>query len=309
MEGRDLALRLAAFRWLKRETARHGPVLEWARLKGGFAFEGDRIPLANRPRGIFRPRQCRYPLSLKTAPARTDPVHSYLDEWTDEGLFYEFMGSDPEHPVNAGLRAAGEQGVPLLYLFGVARGRYLPQWPVYVVGEDRDRLAFRIQTDAPDAVAHLPVGAAEKHEGRRTYLTRAMRVRVHQQSFRERVLHAYRSQCALCRLGYRDLLDAAHIQPDSEGGRAVVQNGLALCKIHHAAFDRMFLGIRPDGVIRIHTRILGARDGPMLRHGLQGLHDQRILVPRVAANRPDPALLTARFQRFLRADPPSSSPR
>lgn len=312
MEQRDLAIRLAAFRWLEAQTTLHGPVLDWPTLKGGFPFEGHRIPLANRPRGIFKPRQCDYPLSLKTSPPRTDTEHTYDDQWTDRGLLYNFMRGGPRHPVNKNLRAAGERGVPLVYLFGIARSRYLPQWPVYVVGEDSDRLAFRIQTDTRDALAlaspSLASTAAEEARGRRHYLTRRMRVRVHQQSFRERVLAAYRSQCAVCRLRYSELLDAAHIQPDSEGGPADVRNGLALCKIHHAAFDRMFLGIRPDGVIRIHTRILEAEDGPMLRYGLQKRHNKAIFIPRAVQKRPDPARLEDRFRHFLQSDPLSPTP-
>lgn len=40
---------------------------------------------------------------------------------------------------------------------------------------------------------------------------------------------------------------AAHIIPDrEEGGEPPVTNGLALCKLHHTAFDAFFLSIRPD---------------------------------------------------------------
>jgi hypothetical protein len=39
-----------------------------------------------------------------------------------------------------------------------------------------------------------------------------------------------------------ELLDAAHILPDGHPkGEPVVPNGLALCKLHHAAFDRQRL--------------------------------------------------------------------
>jgi len=41
-----------------------------------------------------------------------------------------------------------------------------------------------------------------------------------------------------------------------------VPNGLALCKIHHAAFDMNILGIRPDHVVEIRTDVLEERDGP-----------------------------------------------
>ena len=69
----------------------------------------------------------------------------------------------------------------------------------------------------------------------------------------------------MCALGHRELLDAAHIIPDTDPrGLPVIQNGIALCKIHHAAYDRNILGIRPDYVVEIHQRLLDEIDGPML---------------------------------------------
>ena len=75
---------------------------------------------------------------------------------------------------------------------------------------------------------------------------------MHQQSFRIRVIEAYRQCCAICRLKHQELLDAAHILPDKHPrGEPWVSNGLALCKLHHAAFDRHFLGITPDYIIQV----------------------------------------------------------
>lgn len=78
-------------------------------------------------------------------------------------------------------------------------------------------------------------------------------------------------------------------------------NGLSLCKFHHAAFDGMFLGVTPKGVIHVRADLLEEKDGPMLRHGLQGLHEQRIHRPRRTADRPDPDRLELRYQRFRQA--------
>ena len=73
---------------------------------------------------------------------------------------------------------------------------------------------------------------------RRRYATSQVRHRLHQQGFRERVLAAYREQCAMCRLRHPELLEAAHIIPDTEpGGDPIVPNGLSLCRLHHGAFD------------------------------------------------------------------------
>ena len=116
---------------------------------------------------------------------------------------------------------------------------------------------------------------------------------------RELVLSAYKDQCALCRLRHRELLDAAHIIPDTEpGGDPIVKNGIALCKLHHAAFDNFFIGIRPDFRVIVREDMLKETDGPMLRHGLQGLHNTKLIVPRRQNLRPDPELLERRWERF-----------
>lgn len=56
--------------------------------------------------------------------------------------------------------------------------------------------------------------------------------------FRSRVLSAYRHQCAACGVQL-ELIDAAHIVPVAEPSATdETTNGVALCKLHHAAFDR-----------------------------------------------------------------------
>jgi putative restriction endonuclease len=98
------------------------------------------------------------------------------------------------------------------------------------------------------------------------------------------------------------LLDAAHILADKdERGRPEVPNGLALCKIHHGAFDADILGISPDHRIAIRADILQEIDGPMLKHGLQEMNDRFIVVPERAALRPNRDFLAERFERFRAA--------
>jgi putative restriction endonuclease len=81
----------------------------------------------------------------------------------------------------------------------------------------------------------------------------------------------------------------------------IVPNGLALCKLHHAAFDAYILGVRPDYVIEVRRDILDEIDGPMLRHGLQEIAGQRIYLPRDERLRPRPDLLEERYTIFRRA--------
>ena len=75
-------------------------------------------------------------------------------------------------------------------------------------------------------------------------------------------------------------------------------NGLALCAIHHLAYDRNLLGIDPTGVVHISERVRDETDGPMLREGIQSFHGAPILKPRRPADHPDPARLEKRFSAF-----------
>ncbi|WP_372530580.1 HNH endonuclease [Euzebya sp.] len=114
------------------------------------------------------------------------------------------------------------------------------------------------------------------------------------------MITAYDGRCAMCELRHPSLLDGAHIVPDGHpDGLAITANGLSLCKIHHAAYDQRFIGVRPDMVIEVDDDLLHEVDGPMLRHGLQDLHRERLRVlPRRRVDRPDPIRLEWRYTQF-----------
>jgi putative restriction endonuclease len=128
-----------------------------------------------------------------------------------------------------------------------------------------------------------------------------VRVRLHQRPFRDRVLLAYGSQCALCRLRHPPLLDAAHIKEDSEGGEPIVPNGVSMCAIHHRAFDADVLSLRPDFKVEIRRDVLTEHDGPTLLHALQELHGQAIVLPHRRSEWPRKDLLEERYERFRKA--------
>lgn len=79
-----------------------------------------------------------------------------------------------------------------------------------------------------------------------------------------------------------------------------VPNGVALCTLHHAAFDRDVIGITPDYTVAVRPDVLNETDGPMLIHGLQGFHGVRLFVPQRSAHKPDRLLLEQRYARFRR---------
>lgn len=305
MTDKDALIRLAAFKWLEEQCQIYGDTLPRRILEQGFIFESSRIPLVG-PSGIFKPAVIKLPLSITTSP--NSP---YKDEYTPEGyLLYKYRGTDPGHRDNRGLAEAMIRKTPLIYFFGIREGKYAPAWPVYIVGADPDTLTFRVAVDEKQATQILPSETAygvrreSEDDAKRRYLTLETRHRLHQQRFRERVLEAYREQCAMCRLRHPELLEAIHIIPDSEPkGDPVVPNGVSLCNLHHAAFDRFVLGIRPDYVIEVRKDVLEEEDGPMLQHGLQALNNQKIILPCSSDDRPDPDRLEIRYERFKAFSP------
>ncbi len=189
------------------------------------------------------------------------------------------------------------RGRPLLYLVAVTQALYEPSFPCYVIGDVPEQLTFLLIADEARHVT--PAAVADEDWPRKAYVTREVKHRLHQQRFRYLVLAAYRDQCAMCRLRHIELLDAAHILPDrDERGNPEVTNGLSLCRIHYRAYDVDILGVDPDYRIHLRRDVLDEIDGPMLRHGLQELHGERIQLPRSAGMKPRRAYLAERFESF-----------
>jgi putative restriction endonuclease len=295
MTDHDHQIRIATFEWLTRAVERHGDILTRTLLSRGFDFRGERVPLVA-PQGIFKPRSCEVPLTITTTA--NSP---YDDSFDENGLLaYRYRGTDPDHWDNRGLRRAMLDGIPLAYFHGVVPGKYLAVWPVYIVGDDPGNLTFTVAADDHIAIDTSANRTAPDPTPRREYITRSVRQRLHQRGFQERVMRAYREHCTICRLKHRELLDAAHIIPDSEpDGDPVVTNGLALCKIHHAAYDRGVLGITPDFQVSIREDVLVEVDGPMLKHGLVEMHGVKLFLPRSRSDWPDQERLERRFASFL----------
>ena len=305
MDSLDHELRVAAFKWLAGQVEQFGEVLPRTVLVAGFQFHDLRVPLQS-PQGIFKPQILSdIPLSITTAP-----LGPYDDSFSPDGLLrYRYRGTNPQHKDNVGLRLAMQRRIPLVYFHGINPGKYLAVWPVFIVGDSPATLTFTVSVDDVSTVRIVP-GQEPTQElpddpgvtGRRAYITRLTQVRLHQQSFRERVIDAYREQCACCRLRHIQLLDAAHIVPDSDPeGEPIVPNGISLCKLHHAAFDSFIIGITPDFVVRVRKDILCEIDGPMLKHGLQGMDGTTITLPHSKKLLPDRGLLEKRFEIFKRA--------
>lgn len=288
------------------EAALREQIMGWiasrAETNGGFLYReellsyrhADRdLPLIDYSRGIRNPQSFAATLSIvSSADGPYDDVES-----EDGLLHYAYRKGDPWSGDNRKLRLAMETQSPLILFRKEQANIYTPVMPVYVVDDAPEERSFIIALDEsfvfmPD-VKHLTTA-------QRAYALRLAKQRLHQPAFRTRVLVAYETRCSICELRHGSLLDAAHIVPDSEAhGVPTVNNGLSMCKIHHAAYDQNMLGVTPDGQVRIAHRLLDEVDGPMLRHGLQEMNGRALTVPSRRADRPDRNHLAWRYERFV----------
>lgn len=298
-------LREAGISWLI-ERSRNGEVPLTRDEIREFSFAGHPFSLQSAMNGIRKPRGFDAALSVWTAYRELGQRRPYEDEIGPDGFIrYAWRGTDASHPENKGLRVAMELRLPIVWFVGVGGKppKYQVVTPVYVIGEEPEAHRF-IMTPAEDAEL-LPdrVSGTPIEESMRKYQSRVTLQRLHQPVFRSTVLVAYENRCAVCNLAHAQLLDAAHIVPDGhEMGVASVVNGLALCKIHHAAFDSYFLGVRPDLTVEIRRDLLWEVDGPMLKHGLQDLHGKKLMMlPRSRASQPKRDLLELKYEMFRSA--------
>jgi putative restriction endonuclease len=269
-------------------------------LMEGVVVRGEKIPIFNYQKGIFKPAALGRDGAALSIQTSADSPYNDVHDAESGRIGYKYRGSDPMHPDNVAVRRAWAEQQPIIYLVAVDPGYYDAILPVYVSADEPESLQFTMMADQMTAPPYLsdPIRTA----ARREYATRAVLQRLHQQQFRRVVLAAYREQCSICRLRHVELLDAAHILPDRHAlGEPVVSNGLGLCKIHHSAYDANIIGIDPDARVHVREDILLESDGPMLKHGLQEVAGSRLIVPRRLELQPNRDFLAERFERFRAA--------
>jgi putative restriction endonuclease len=304
-DERDTLMRMAAFQCVQELTRTRG-LARAADIDPGFVFGGARYPLYNPRRGIFKPKEMRFLLSIKTVfPKRGNrvwyddqrEVHRQIYEG-DELVDYSFTGADPEAADNRNLKEACDLQIPLIYFLGIKPALYQIVAPVFVADIDRAGLRARIAFALPDESSV----EAPTTSGERRYALRAVKQRLHQASFREAVIAAYQGRCALSGLPEPMLLDAVHIMADAHEllGQPIVQNGLPLSKTHHAAFDAHLIGIDPEYRIHVSDRLMSLNDGAVLET-MKRLHGATLLRPAHDKDRPDRDRLAGRFEQFKAA--------
>ncbi len=276
-------------------------VFTWAQIQKGFQVAGKQIFFATKAAGIFKPKELTddAALSIKqVTPSRTGRAAPYDDGELENGaVSYRLQREGEKSPFNRHLQQAYLKNLPLIYLRGIADSLYEVFYPVFVEEFSFPSGVARVVFDQPESspmftgVNEVPV----------QYSYGIRKNRLHQRAFRQRVLMAYGLRCALTNLPLVDLLEAAHIVGDSEGGLASVQNGIAMSTFHHTAYESDLMGIDPDGKIILSELVRGTRDGPMFSQGLLGMEGRQMRFPTFEGHRPNRDFLAQKFEAFTKA--------
>lgn len=291
-------IRQDIFRWLQsQELARGGYEFRREFLRSEYTYRGVQIALMDRQTGIWNPQGFDTTLSI------TNTLKGpYDDESNAQYLRYSYervAGRPLISGRNLKLRAAAERQDPLILFQEVLPALYLPRYPVFIQQDDpvEGFVSVTLEKSLVDLDDPIYSSGSPKE-----YAEQVRMVRRHQRDFRRRVVRAYQDHCAVCELNIPALIDAAHITPDIDVSSSTeVSNGLALCKLHHAAYDGNLLGIDGDYRVSVRPDVLALPGTSLVRHGMQEMNGRSLYVPRAFSLRPDRDSLQVRYEGFLKS--------
>ncbi len=222
----------------------------------------------------------------------------YAEDLDESGVIYHYpdtaRGPARDAREIAAMKAASELGLPLFVITSPtptsAQRRVRLGW---ITDGDDDNRAFLI-TFAETAPSRVQWDDHSDDEPFAAFGNRSRRVgrtvqhRPDQQAFKFKVLRRYGARCPLSGVTVPQMLEAAHLIPDSQGGSSDPRNGLVLNAALHRAFDAGLFAINPD-TLTIETLPAGPT-----------LQDMGIHTPTLTAlpHRPAPEALRWRYQQW-----------
>lgn len=129
-------------------------------------------------------------------------------------------------------------------------------------------------------------------EGRRHY--HFAFARLGQATFREALVGAY-GQCAVSREHSEPALDAAHIEPYSDGGPSTITNGLLLRADIHRLYDRHYVSVTPDYEFWVSDRLRDEFDNGVVYYEMAEAQ-RRVVLPNDKRLWPDRDRLAAHWE-------------
>jgi len=129
----------------------------------------------------------------------------------------------------------------------------------------------------------------------------SVRKKIRDTNFRSKVLTAYAFRCAVCGIQLR-LVEAAHIVPvNHENSTDETRNGLALCALHHKAYDQALITISEDYSVLLNQQQIAEFKQLNLIDGLANFSQALrpiILLPPAVSDRPHSEYI--RIANFIR---------
>ncbi len=283
----------------------------------------DGLLLATKPKGIYKPADLPYALSIRInldgpyPDGRIDPRPD--GSWS---FAYHQENRDPADRdrayTNQGLMRCIEDQIPV----GVLRERPAPHGrrsEYDVLGLARpvswSSGYFFLESLSPpgsqagDTVSRVLQATAEyevEQEDARTPVPRDdydARLRVYRQivarqgqpGFRQALLQAYAGRCAVTGCEVEAVLEAAHLRPYRGPESNATVNGLLLRADIHTLFDQQLVAFQPGTRDIVVSRLL---------HGTQyaGLSSHRLAEPSLTAQRPTREILDTVWQEFAEAE-------
>ena len=158
------------------------------------------------------------------------------------------------------------------YLIEYVRSQAALHSPAFAKGDLPDLVnSLDTVTDAQiDALAASP----------RRMIVQMLKRKYRERDFAARVLSAYRQRCAVCGVQLK-LVEAAHILPvAADGSTDDTTNGLALCALHHRAFDTNLFSFNESYEVQVSNRRIEELRAADLLLGMSNF--QKALLPALA---------------------------
>jgi putative restriction endonuclease len=191
-----------------------------------------------------------------------------------------------------------ERQCPLIWFWGIASDIYLPIYPIYLIEEEPHLRQFVVGIDQQSSKFRALL-LTQDPILLREYAAQVTKERFHDPIFREKVLFAYSFICAVCDAQSAYPLEVAQIVPNSEEGQMDITNSIAMCKVHHAAYDMDILGIDTENRIAYRNDVRSETWDSLLKRSLGFSEGRQIKLPTSRSARPSPEFLELRWGKFV----------
>lgn len=291
-----------AFKRVADLSRTYGDAIPRKAIAEGFRYQNEKVLLDNQAVGIFKPRQMfECAISIKTTMRRDGSDGIYNDHRASDGFYkYSLQSGDPLKGNNKYLWASKNANLPFIYFHAVSPGFYTAIWPCFIT-EIHPEKGYALISEGSEQSVQLdkPTFYQIPDPVESQYCVRETKVRMHQASFRQNILQAYSEKCAITGLDNRKLLEAAHIIPDSRhNGAQHVNDGIAMSRLHHRAYDANLMGITPDYKIQLSEEIKSGDYNEFVSSAFLIYEGQKLKLPRNADCRPNQDKLAERFEEF-----------